>query len=235
MVRLVVAWSAALVLAMTVPACGRRSPTAPTEAAQGRGADAAGDARVTPVTRNGQVLVPNVAVAPDVTTIAVEMRRETGFADKGWFLTVVTTFAPGTFSRADSAYCVLLDTDENSATGNPGSGPDARSFGWDWGVCAPDPRGQGAVVYRAGGTGGPSTAGLVGGVPDGPLGPVQALGGILHEFPAADQARFTLGGVVPGPSLTLKVVVMQWADAPVLLTDVVDTAPDVGAAPVWIR
>jgi hypothetical protein len=193
------------------------------------------------VTRNGQVLIPNLPVVPDLAGATLEMQRETGFADKGWFLTTTITFAPGTSSRADSAYCILLDTDGNPGTGNPGSGPDASSFGWDHAVCAPDPRGQGAIVYRPRRPGQPGildlspSPGTIGSVVDGPLGPVEALGGLFHESPTTDQRRFTVGGLGLESSFRFKIISMQWVDAPVVLTGVVDSMPDVGAPPGLVR
>jgi hypothetical protein len=72
------------------------------------------------VIRNGQVLIPNVSVVPDLVRAAIDVQHETAFLSESWTLSATVTFVAGTWSRTDSAFCFLLDTDEIPGTGNPG-------------------------------------------------------------------------------------------------------------------
>jgi hypothetical protein len=209
----------AVVAALSV-ACGGSSTTAPSTTPvtlHGEVSDPIGDAVLTPVIRNGVVMTPVVPVLPDLVAATVDVSSGN--------LTVTVSFASATLSRADTAFCLLLDTDENPATGNAGSGPDSATFGWDYSVCAVDPRGSTtAQIARALGPSQP--------------GQIMPIGSSSATFPSADQARVTVPLSLLGNGngrLAFKVISMQWVDAPIVNTAVIDWMPDVGLPPGLVR
>jgi hypothetical protein len=209
----------AVVAALSV-ACGGSSTTAPSTTPvtlHGEVSDPIGDAVLTPVIRNGVVMTPVVPVLPDLVAATVDVSSGN--------LTVTVSFASGTLSRADTAFCLLLDTDENPATGNAGSGTDSATFGWDYSVCAVDPRGSTtAQIARALGPSQP--------------GQIMPVGSSSATFPSADQARVTVPLSLLGNGngrLAFKVISMQWVDAPIVNTAVIDWMPDVGLPPGLVR
>ena len=96
-------WRAgAVVAALTATACGgsQSAPTAPASTAlRADVADPVGDT----------LSDPRLPVAPDLV-------RATATVESG-SLTLVVSFAPGTFDRQTTRVAVLLDTDQNPATG----------------------------------------------------------------------------------------------------------------------
>jgi hypothetical protein len=191
-----------------------RKPSPSTATFHGEVTDPVGDAVLTPVIRNGLAMTPVVPVLPDLIAATIDVSSGN--------LTVTVSFAPGTLSRADTQFCLLLDTDENPATGNAGSGADSATFGWDYSVCAVDPRGSTtAQIARA-------------------LGPGQItpIGSSSATFPSADQARVTVPLSLLGNSsgrLAFKVISMQWVDAPIVNTAIIDWMPSVGLPPGLVR
>jgi hypothetical protein len=74
---------------------------------------------------------------------------------------------------------VLLDTDENPATGNSGVLADGTTFGWDYSISGVNPQGSTpAQIVRALGPGQP--------------GQVTPVGTATVTFPNEDQARVTV-------------------------------------------
>jgi hypothetical protein len=73
-------------------------------------------------------------VQPDLASATLEVAEGT--------LTITVTYAPGGWSQARSVWFVLLDLDENSATGygevptGPGT---SETFGWEYQITAVDP------------------------------------------------------------------------------------------------
>jgi hypothetical protein len=103
------------------------------DASAGRVEDPIGDAHAS----------ASVPIAPDLTRATLEI--ETGV------LTATISFAPGTFSRTNTAVALVLDTDEDPSTGFTIEGTDTL-LGWDYVVGGP--RGEApelfAVVERPG-------------------------------------------------------------------------------------
>jgi hypothetical protein len=176
--------------------------------------DPVGDTVITPVIRNGVTLTPVIPVRPDLIAATLDV--------SGGTLTATVSFAAGTLSHADTIFCVLVDIDENPATGNPGGGADNATFGWDYSICAVNPRGSTtAQISRAD-------------TPTGGLG----IGSVPMTFPSADQARFSVPLSTLGNDdgrMSFKVRSLQWLDAPILNSDTIDTMPDVGRPPGLVR
>lgn len=172
--------------------------------------DRIGDALSTPVIRGGGRVTPVVPVLPDLQAARIE--------STGGTVTATVSLAAGTLSRTDTNVCVHLDTDENPATGGAGQGADSASSGWDYSICAVNPRGSTtAQVSRALG---PNQPGRVLGV-----------GSSIVTFPGADQVRFSVPLSLIGNDdgrFRFKVSSMQWADAPIGNTADLDWMPDVG-------
>jgi hypothetical protein len=209
------------VLLLVAPGCGRSTaPTAPPAPAAtliGNATDPVGDALITPVIRDGVLVTPVVPVLPDLVAGLIE--------NTGGNLTATVSFAPGSLSRADTTFCVLLDTDENPTTGNSGLGADSASIGWDYSICGVNPRGSTtAQVSRALGPNQP--------------GQVLGVGSSIVTFPGTDQARITVPLSLLGNDdgrLSFKVLSMQWVDAPIINTAVLDWMLDVGQPPGLVR
>jgi hypothetical protein len=140
----------------------------------------------------------------------------------GGNLTATVSFATGTLSHADTIFCVLLDTDENPGTGTPGGGADSAVFAWDYSICAVNPRGSSlAQISHA-------TSAAEG----------IATGTVPMTFPSADQGRFTVPLSMLGNDdgrMSFKVKALQWVDAPIVNTDVIDAMPDVGRPAGLVR
>jgi hypothetical protein len=183
----------------------------------GQVSDPVGDAVITSVVRSGVVMTPVVPIKPDLVAATIDVRSGN--------LTATISFAPGTLSHADTLFCVLLDTDENPATGNAGSGQDNATFGWDYSICAVDPRGSTSS----------QTAQALGPSQPGQIMPVTSSS---TTFPSADQSRVTVPLSLLGNGngrLAFKVISMQWVDAPIVNTAVIDWMPDVGLPPGLVR
>jgi hypothetical protein len=200
--------------------CGGPTPATPSTtspALHGQVSDPVGDAVITPVIRNGVAMTPVVPILPDLVAATVDVSSGN--------LTATVSFAPGTLSHMDTLFCVLLDTDENPATGNAGSGQDSATFGWDYSICAVDPRGSASSqIARALGPGQP--------------GQVMSVASSSTTFPSADQSRVTVPLSLLGNGngrLAFKVISMQWVDAPVVTTAVIDWMPDIGQPPALVR
>ena len=201
-------------VALAAAGCGSSTPpTAATPIAlTGSVSDAAGDAVDAAVLRNGASVVPVVPIRPDLTAATVTV--------SGGTLTATISFAPGTMSQTDIFACLMLDVDENRATGSSqGSEP---TVGWDYSVCAVLPRGSTtAQVSNLSG----ATAVAVGSVP--------------VTFPAADQLRFSAALSMLGNDdgrMAFAVHAMAWVDDPAVLNSgVIDYMPDLGRAAGLVR
>ena len=209
-----------LAILLAAGGCGGPTPATPSTtspALHGQVSDPVGDAVVTPVIRNGVVMTPVVPILPDLVAATIDVSSGN--------LTATVSFAPGTLSHADTVFCVLLDTDENSATGNSGSGQDRATFGWDYSLCAVDPRGSTtSQIARALGPSQP--------------GQIMPVTSSSTTFPSADQSRLTVPLSLLGNGngrLAFKVISMQWVDAPIGSTAVIDWMPDVGLPPALVR
>jgi len=187
-------------------ACG--SPSAPSAppVLTGTTTDPAGDA----------IARPGVAVVPDLVGATLQAT--------GGNLTITISFAPGTLSQSQTLWSVTLDTDENPATGSPGSdsgGGDAALLGADYVVYGVAPRGSTqAIVLRA-------------------TGPNQfvTVGTVAATFPAADQVRAVVPLSLLGNDdgrLKFKVVCSQYL-SDTTATGITDYMPDLGQPPGVVR
>jgi hypothetical protein len=200
--------------------CGGPTPATPSttsSALRSQVNDRVGDAVITPVTRNGVVMTPVVPILPDLVAATIDV--------SGGNLTATVSFAPGTLSHADTLVCVLLDTDENPSTGNAGSGQDSATFGWDYSICGVDPRGStSSQIARALGPSQP--------------GQIMPITSTSTTVLSADQSRLSVPLSLLGNGngrLAFKVISMQWVDAPIVNTAVIDWMPDVGLPPGLVR
>ena len=193
---------------VTAAACG--SATAPSPSLTGTVTDPAGD--TTPPAA--------LLVAPDLVAATLDV--------SGGNLTATVTFAPGTLSPTLTLTSILLDTDENPATGSPGvdsDGTDAALIGVDYIIDAVRPLGSG-VALVLGSTGTPNQFVGVG---------AQFLGTgtIPVSFPTADQMRLTVPLSMVGNGdgrMTFKVVVRAYLSAN-QTTAITDYMPNVGLPP----
>lgn len=205
-------WMIYTAVAGTLPlsiACKSKAPSSPSPATatlRGTASDPTGD----------RLSVLGVSIAPDLIAATIDV--------SGGNATLLVTFAPGTHERTFTLFFVLLDVDENPATGNAGIGADSTTFGWDYSIGGVNPQGSTtAQISRALGPGQP--------------GQVTGAGTATVTFPAADQARVTVPLSVLGNDdgrMSFKVNVMQWI-APPNTTGVLDWMPDVGQAPALVR
>jgi len=190
-------------------ACGSKGPSAPSP---------------TSVTLRGTVNDPvgdrlsalGVSIPPDLASATIDV--------SGGNATILITFAPGTLERTFTLFSVLLDTDENPATGNAGIGADATTFGWDYSISGVNPQGS-------------TTAQIVRALGPGQPGQVAGVGTATVTFPAADQARVTVPLSLLGNDdgrMSFKVICQQWI-APPNATGVLDWMPDIGLPPALIR
>jgi hypothetical protein len=209
-----------LALLFAAGGCGAPTPGGPSTTSpvlHRQVSDPAGDVVITSVIRNGVAITPVVPNPADLVGATLDV--------SGGVLTAVVSFARGTLSQPDGLFCALLDTDESPATGNAGSGPDSATFGWDYSFCAVDPRGSTiSQIARALGPANP-----------GQIAPVSSTS---MTFPAADQARLTVPLSVLGNDdgrLSFKFIAMQWVDAPIVNTAVLDWMPDLGLPPEVVR
>jgi hypothetical protein len=128
-------------------------------------------------------------------------------------LTATISFAPGTLSHSDTFACLMLDLDENAATGTESASGDVR-LGYDYSICAVVPRGSTtAQVSRLG------------------SGAAQSVGSAAVTFPSAAKASFTVPLTLLGGNngrAAFKVSSMQWVDAPIVNTGTLDWMPDLG-------
>ena len=207
------AWAVAALLPLV--ACGANG-TSPSSAPAsttltGSAIDATGDAVLTPVLRGGVTLMPVVAVLPDLVSATVTV--------SGGNLTATISFAPGTLVQADTSACLLLDVDENPATGAVSSEP---SLGYDYSICAVNPpRSATGQVSRLGG------------------GIATGIGSVAATFPTANQISFTAPLSLLGNDdgrMAFKVQVIKYVDDPVILnTSPIDWMPDIGKPGALIR
>jgi hypothetical protein len=202
---------------LALSACSGGSTTAPSSPAAtvlvGNVSDAVGDAVVFPVLRNGVSITPVVPVPSDLLQATVTVERGN--------LTATISFAANTFSRTDTFACLMLDVDENPATGGSSAGGDV-ALGYDYSVCAVLPRGSTtAQVSRLGG----SAATGIGSVP--------------CEFVSPNQMRFSVPLSLLGNDdgrMAFKVSAMQWVNDPVVLnTGTLDLMPDIGRGAGLLR
>jgi hypothetical protein len=214
-VRLKIVGLSASLLALS--ACSGGSTTTPSSATGavlvGNVNDAIGDAVVLPVLRNGVLITPVVPVPSDLLQATVTVERAN--------LTATISFAANTFSRTDTFACLMLDVDENPATGGPSAGGDVAQ-GYDYSVCAVLPRGSTtAQVSRLGG------------------GAATGITSVPCEFVSANQMRFSVSLSLLGNDdgrMAFKVSAMQWVDDPVVLnTAALDLMPDIGRAAGLLR
>jgi hypothetical protein len=92
--------------------------------------------------------VAGVSISPDLVSATIEV--------SGANLTATVMFAPGTLSHPDTFVNVLLNTDENQATGH-------TTFGWDYAITGVNPRGSTtARIVQALGSAVPRLSTLVG-------------------------------------------------------------------------
>src|SRR5262249_5522532 len=150
-------------------ACGG-SPTSPTPAQTltATVADAVGDTIVYPVLRNGVIYVPILPVPPDLVSATINVVHGG--------LSAAVSVSAGPRPEADTLARLLPAVDENPSTGNPSAGGDVP-LGFDYSVCAVNPRGSTtAQVSRLNGPGTTSTG----------------LGAVPATFPSTDQIRFTV-------------------------------------------
>jgi hypothetical protein len=167
--------------------------------------DPVGDTVILPVVRNGVSLTPVVSSPSDLVAATVQV--------SGGNLTATISFAPGTLSHSDTFACLMLDLDENAATGTESASGDVR-LGYDYSICAVVPRGSTtAQVSRLG------------------SGAAQSVGSAAVTFPSAAKASFTVPLTLLGGNngrAAFKVSSMQWVDAPIVNTGTLDWMPDLG-------
>jgi hypothetical protein len=201
---------------LTLASCGstNATPTSPSGSTPPAASvtDPVGDTVVLPVLRNGVLLTPFVAVPPDL--VAATVTANAGS------VSATVSFAPGTLSRTDTFACVMLDVDENAATGSPSAGGDVR-LGYDYSVCAVVPRGSAtAQVSRL------DAVGAVG------------IGSASVTFVSNDQLRVAVPLSLLGNDdgrVAFKVASMQWVDEPIFNTGAIDWMPDLGRAAGLVR
>lgn len=160
--------------------------------------------------------VLGVSIPPDLIAATIDV--------SGGSATILVTFAPGTLEPTFTLFTVLLDTDENPATGNSGTGADSTTFGWDYSIAGVSPQGS-------------TTAQISRALGPGQQGQVTGVGTATVTFPAADQARVTVPLSVLGGDdgkMSFKVVCQQWIAGP-NNTGVLDWMPDVGQAAALVR
>jgi hypothetical protein len=121
----------------------------------------------------------------------------------------------------DTLACLLLDTDENPATGSPVVSGEIL-IGYDYSVCAVNPRrSTTAQVSRLGG------------------GSAVGVGSVPMTFPSDAQMTFTVPLSLLGNDdgrLAFKVQAMQWVDDPgVFNTGTIDLMPDLGRPAGFVR
>jgi hypothetical protein len=197
------------VVLMSFACGGSKTPSDPsptTSVLKGTVSDPVGDRQT----------VLGVSIPPDLIAAAIEV--------SGGNATILVTFAPGTFERTFTLFSVLLDTDESPDTGNPGSGADATTFGWNYSISGVNPQGSTtAQISRA----------LNPILP----GQVTSIGTATVTFPAADQARVVVPLSLLGNDdgrMSFKVICQQWI-AGTISTGVLDWMPDVGQPPGQVR
>jgi hypothetical protein len=206
-------WIRCAAIAATVVssfACGgSKSPSSPSPAPatlKGTAIDAAGDRET----------VLGVSIPPDLIGATIDV--------SGGSATILVTFAPGSLEPTFTLFSILLDTDENPATGNAGLGADGTTFGWDYSITGVNP--QASTIAQISRALGPGQQGQVTGV-----------GTATVTFPAADQARVTVPLSTLGNDdgrMNFKVNVRQWI-AGTNSTGVIDWMPDVGQAAASVR
>ena len=196
-------------VALAAAACGSStsSPTAAAVTLSGSVSDPTGDVVNSAVLRNGVSVVPLVPVLPDLTAATVVV--------SGGALTATISFAPGTMSMTNAFSCLMLDVDENRATGS--SSTSEPGVGWDYSVCAVLPRGS--TTAQVSSLSGPTAVGV---------------GSVPVTFPGADQVRFSVPLSMVGNDdgrLAFAVHAMSWVDDPAVLNSgVIDFMPDLGRA-----
>jgi len=202
---------------LALSACSGGSTTAPSSPAAtvlaGNVSDAVGDAVVLPVLRNGVSITPVVPVPSDLLQATVTV--------SGGNLAATISFAPNTFSHTDTFACLMLDADENPATGGPSAGGDV-ALGYDYSVCAVLPRGSTTAQVSRLAAGGAT-----------------GIGTVPCEFVSLNQMRFSVPLSLLGNDdgkMAFKVSAMQWVDDPIVLhTGTLDLMPDIGRAAGLLR
>ena len=197
-------------VALATSSCGgSKAPSSPTPTVstfKGTVSDSTGDRQS----------VLGVSIPPDLISATIDV--------SGGSATILVSFAPGTLEQTFTLFSVLLDTDENPATGNSGIGADSTSFGWDYSIAGVNPQGSTtAQIVRALGPGQPAQ--------------VAAVGTATVTFPGADQARVTVPLSLLGNDdgrMNFKVTCQQWVAGP-NATGVLDWMPDVGQPPGPVR
>lgn len=189
---------------LVVAGCGGSpTPTAPpasTPTLRGTVSDPVGDS----------LRASGVAISPDLVSATIEV--------SGGNLTATMTFAPGTLSRTDTFVNVLLNTDENLATGH-------STFGWDYAITGVNPRGSTtARIVQALGSTVPRLSTLI--------------GTSTVTFIPADQVQITVPLSLLGNDegrLSFRVESLQWVDGPIPDSGVLDVMPDAGLSPGLVR
>jgi hypothetical protein len=194
---------------LSISCGGSKAPSSPTptpSTLRGTTSDLPGDRQS----------VLGVSIPPDLISATIDV--------SGGSAAILVTFAPGSLEPTFTLFNVLLDTDENPATGNFGIGADSTTFGWDYSISGVNPQGSTtAQIGRALGPGQP--------------GQVTPVGTATVTFPAADQARVTVPLSLLGNDdgrMSFKVNCMQWIAGP-NNTGVLDWMPDVGQAAALVR
>jgi len=166
--------------------------------------------------RGDRLAVLGLTIPPDLIGATIDV--------SGGSATILVTFAPGTLERTFTMFSVLLDTDENPATGNAGIIGDSTTFGWDYSISGVNPQGSTvAQIVRALGPGQP--------------GQVTPIGTATVTFPSDDQARVTVPLSLLGNDdgrMNFKVSGQQWITMS-SATGVLDWMPDVGLPPGQVR
>jgi hypothetical protein len=154
--------------------------------------------------------VAGVSISPDLVSATIEV--------SGGNLTVTVTFLPSTLSHSDTFVNVLLNTDENQATGH-------STFGWDYAITGVNPRGSTtARIVQALGSAVPRLSTLV--------------GTSTVSFTAADQVQIIVPLGLLGNDdgrLGFRVESLQWVDGTIPDSGVLDVMPDAGSANALVR
>ena len=206
--RWVVCSAVASIALASVSCRGSKAPSSPTPASTLRGAvtDPAGD----------RLAVLGLTISPDLIGATIDV--------SGGTATIVVTFARGTLERTFTLFSVLLDTDENPATGNSGVLADGTTFGWEYAISGVNPQGT-------------TTAQIVHALGPAQPGQVTPVGTATVTFPNDDQARITVPlGIVGNDDgrMNFKVNCQQWITTS-SATGVLDWMPDVGLPPAQVR
>jgi hypothetical protein len=206
--RWVVCSAVASIALASVSCGGSKAPSSPTPASTLRGAvtDPAGD----------RLAVLGLTISPDLIGATIDV--------SGGTATIVVTFARGTLERTFTLFSVLLDTDENPATGNSGVLADGTTFGWEYAISGVNPQGS-------------TTAQIVRALGPAQPGQVTPVGTATVTFPNDDQARITVPLSIVGNDdgrMNFKVNCQQWITTS-SATGVLDWMPDVGLPPAQVR